>query len=418
VAEPVSLCFKRRSHLTEEQLADLLRWKIPEVDLDAEKGTAAKLLAQAKDSQAPSKVQTVLDLLPGRADLNGLPLRKGSDCQANATDARKLQDLAVVLRQALDRVKDRRTVPSHWEALLVYVQQGLLNNQARRDIRPEDWQRKEAVAPLVQILQDRDQALRLVLIRLLSQISDPVASQALAQRALFDLSEQAREEAVRALQGRPPKEYRQVLLAGLRYPWSPIADHAAEALVALRDRQAVPRLIGLLRQPDPQAPVRGENRKWGIPELVRINHLRNCVLCHAPSLAASDLVPGPVPTPGKPLPTETPYYGRSRSGEPFVRADVTYLRQDFSVQQPVPDHSAWPEYQRHDYVIRLREVAAPESSCPPGTQSSVLKAGVKSSYPQREAVLFALRELTGREGQASTEDWERWLVQHVLQAVP
>jgi len=88
----------------------------------------------------------------------------------------------------------------------------------------------------------------------------------------------------------------------------------------------------------------------------------------------------------------------------------------------VPTLSIWPAAplarpaptgpQRFDFLVRTRAVTPLEAA-------RLVEAHKKeTTYPQREAVLFALRELTGREGQASTEDWERWLVQHVLQAVP
>ncbi len=88
-------------------------------------------------------------------------------------------------------------------------------------------------------------------------------------------------------------------------------------------------------------------------ELVRFNHLRNCLLCHAPSHSQTDLVRGLIPTPGVPIPVE--YYHRSHGD--FVRADVVYLKQDFSVMHHVEDAHPWPAMQRFDYVVRVREVA-------------------------------------------------------------
>src|SRR5262249_29981030 len=148
------------------------------------------------------------------------------------------------------------------------------------------------------------------------------------------------------------------LLDGLRYPWAPAADHAAEALVALNDREAIPPLAELLGGPDPAGPAPlafhdidrahlayhnidpaqlaaapGSPEPWrspavalderqgggrrtrlmadpgGLPqsikasdgevyavrEVVRVNHLRNCLLCHPPSLADGDMVRGAVP---------------------------------------------------------------------------------------------------------------------------
>ena len=69
------------------------------------------------------------------------------------------------------------------------------------------------------------------------------STEALTQRALFDTAHEVREAAVKALQNRPRPEVRRLLLAGFRYPWAPVADHAAEAVVALEDTGAVPALL-------------------------------------------------------------------------------------------------------------------------------------------------------------------------------
>ena len=42
----------------------------------------------------------------------------------------------------------------------------------------------------------------------------------------------------------------------------------------------------------------------------------------------------------------------------FVRGDITFLRQDFSVPQKVPSHGVWPERQRFDFMVRLTPVPA------------------------------------------------------------
>jgi hypothetical protein len=255
----------------------------------------------------------------------------------------------------------------------------------------------------VQVLQGEDRLVRGLLIRILSQIDDPAATACLAQRALFDLSEEVREEAVRALSGRPRQECRQVLLAGLRHPWPPVADHAAEALVALRDCEVLPRLVDLLNEPDPAAPRFVEKDKVTAPELVCVNHLRNCVLCHSPSSDLKDPLRAPVPTPGRPLSTQRMYDGNLNGAA--IRADVTYLQQDFSVLRTVPDHGVWPELQRFDYLIRLRELTTEEVVRIRNAGKAASMAA--TTYPQRESVLFALRELSGRNCGTLAVAWKR-----------
>src|SRR5262249_51793558 len=113
------------------------------------------------------------------------------------------------------------------------------------------------------------------------------------------------------------------------------------------------------------------------------NHLGNCVLCHAPSCDKSDPVRGLVPVRGELLPVV--YYGAGKGD--FVRADVTYLKQDFSLMENVAKPDKWPDVQRFDYLVRQRELSAGEVAC--------LLTTNPSSYPQREAVLWAMRELAG-----------------------
>jgi hypothetical protein len=140
-----------------------------------------------------------------------------------------------------------------------------------------------------------------------------------------------------------------------------------------------------------------------VRELVRVNHLRNCMLCHAPATSTNDPVRGLVPEPGQPLPPPTtPYYGGDRGI--FVRADITYLKQDFAVPQPVAKAEPWPAFQRYDYLVRIRTRYL-------GEEDLLQWFGAKKSdsYPQREAVLFALRELTGRDLGESASAWRRML---------
>jgi hypothetical protein len=86
----------------------------------------------------------------------------------------------------------------------------------------------------------------------------------------------------------------------------------------------------------------------------------------------------------------------------LIRGDITFLRQDFAVQLPVfqaaPDIP--PIRFSFDFVVRKREVTQAERT--------VLRTahGEQRDYPQREAVLFALRELTGKDAGPTTLAWQ------------
>jgi hypothetical protein len=103
------------------------------------------------------------------------------------------------------------------------------------------------------------------------------------------------------------------------------------------------------------------------------------------------------------------YY--SKAGGIFVRADVTYLQQDFSVPQPVTKPGPWPTHQRYDYMIRLR----PLKTLNLGEQVNRIGRSNQQNFGQREAVLFALRELTGKDVGRSPESWERLLRESAAQ---
>jgi hypothetical protein len=419
---PAVPSFKRRSlysRHSESELVEVLRLATREVDLDTEKGTSAKLLDAtkhaprpegreatahgAKDAPQPlSRAQPILELLAQRADLKGLPVRKGAECQALAKEARAMQELSRELRSTMARFgQSSGSSVSYSEILrrdaeLVRYLESLGKRAARQD--------DAVVRTWVQMFQAENAPVRLQLVKMLAAVKGDKAGAALAQRAVFDLAAEVREAAVKALKDRPHEEYRPVLLAGLRYPWAPAADHAAEALVNLDDREAVADLVGLLDQPDPQVPVQAKDKKWVAPELVRVNHLGNCLLCHAPSFDKDDPVRGLVPERDQPLPQL--YYEQQRGT--FVRADVTYLKQDFSVVQPVADHGRWPRLQRYDYLVRQRELSDQEAARL--TPAEGAGADKPASYPQREAVLWALRELTGEDLGDKSADWNQFLL--------
>ncbi len=254
------------------------------------------------------------------------------------------------------------------------------------------------VPVLTQVLQVEDTDYRRLLVEELGRIPGPESSKALVARALYDPDAAIRKAAAAELKKRPLRECESGLLEGLRYVWPPVADHAAEALIELHELTTVPKLVALLDLGDPRFPFRSKpTGKLQVQELVRINHLRNCCLCHPPSFSHTDWVPGRVMEPGVPLPRE--YYSRPTGA--FVRADITYLRPDFSTMMTVEKAKPWPEQQRYDFLVRIR--LATEAEIARGQ-----KAPSTASYPQREAILRVLRELTGKELGSSTAAWKSY----------
>ena len=366
---------KRLNNRSDEDLRKQLL-STPELGLDPANEARRSGRVYQVAMQSLPQAHITPKLLNQYPDLGGLAYRMGADCQLGKEHAENMQVMSRKLRSIMAESMNRN---------------GAVGNRLDADFMKEKmagsaFQRTSAVACYQQMLQPENQDVRKLMLGQLAAIKHRTASEALAKLAMFDLSDEVRDEAVKALNERPRAEYRQVLLAGLRHVWPVAADHAAETLVAVQDRGSVPQLRAMAQEPDPAAPYFDHAAKgWVSPEMVRINHLGNCLLCHAPSRSTSDMVRGRIPSANQPLPPMTQYYEDNQGI--FVRADVTYLKQDFSVYQPVDNPGKWPLMQRYDYVVRNRRI---------DTQAELAKRLTKpeTDYPQRQSVLFALGELS------------------------
>jgi hypothetical protein len=344
-------------------------------------GDTARLF---KDRASDGSDHPVLALFDRRLDLRGLPVRRAGECQLAPDAARALGRRSRELRSAFGTLAGIRTAePAVWRIAV------------RRILGKIDPAADGAL--MLQMLQCEKESMRELLVEHLGRGRGPALSQALAQRALYEPWPGLRRAAVAALAERPPDEVRPALLDGFRHPWPAAADHAVDALTALDDRDAVPALVRLLDAPDPAAPFPDADGRPVVREVVRINHFRNCQLCHAPSYDRADPARAAVPAPDQPLPppVSTAYYAPRSPGE-FVRADVTYLRQDFSLALPVVNPGPWPKTQRFDFFVRTR----------PADPADPAGGGL---YPQREAVLRALRHLTGQDFGDQAEGWRAGL---------
>jgi hypothetical protein len=118
-----------------------------------------------------------------------------------------------------------------------------------------------------------------------------------------------------------------------------------------------------------------------------------------------------VPTPGESFPTPTPGnpYGNMPS-EAMVRADITYLRQDFSVMQSVANAHPWPEMQRFDFLVRTRVLSKDEARQLQEQPEHALSENHKAAHN-------ALCRLTGKDNVAPTAvAWAQALDMPVPQA--
>jgi hypothetical protein len=269
------------------------------------------------------------------------------------------------------------------------------------------------VAALMQVLAADGVEMQQSLVERLAEMKDADATRALARLAVFSFEAPVRTAAVKALKGRDRAIYTDSLLAALRYPWPAVAENASAALAQLPCRDVVPRLVALLDEPDPRAPIESvvdSNKTFAVREMVRINHNRGCLLCHAPGNTPDtldlkgdihpDIVVSPVPPPGVPL--TFPGYGSFQNRDLLVRADVTYLRQDFSLTLSDPSVAPWPEKQRFDFLVRTRAVTADDVAV---YRQWLKEQGPAYRPPHQQAVLAALRALTGRDAEPTRRAW-------------
>lgn len=270
------------------------------------------------------------------------------------------------------------------------------------------------VAALMQILTPESAEVRIELINYLRRIPYAEASRALAKLAIYSDEAEVRQAACAALQSRRLDEYQEVLAAGLDYPLVEVAERASDAIVRLKHKDMVPQLIAMLDRPEPGTPTfkdaGGEKvaeKVAEIREVVRVNHHKNCMLCHPPGNTPdvpATAIKAQVAIPGEPFPQSQNGY-ESFGSDLVVRVDVTYLRQDFSRMMPVANPGVWPEKQRFDFLVRTRTLSEQE------TQAALAKLETKSDAisPYHLAAASALRTLTGRDAEPTAAAWRKAL---------
>jgi hypothetical protein len=313
-------------------------------------------------------------------------------------EAERFAECVNMMRSALATAMDR-TNP-----------EGPLNLKRLQGARHIPKQREDAVRVWVQMLQVEDEPVRAHLVDLLKDTKGARASAELARRAVADPSPKVRAQARKALKDRKAEEYQQVLVQYLNYPLEPVAANAAETLVELNVKEAVRALVEMLKGPDAMLPRMTDcfdEPQTVVPQVVRINHLKGCLLCHAPAgdsarRGGGRAAVGAVPRPGQSVPPmrSEEYYSKS---DLLVRADVTFLRQDFSVMQPVENAKPWPSRQRFDFVVRLQPVSGELA------ERLTRQHQAHGISEHRRIVLYTLQRLTGGNVPSGLRAWHEQL---------
>ena len=358
-------------------------------------------------------------LIEHRKDLTGLPFLMGEKCRqtklkrqrfatsVGAIHALRGQQVTISISQM--RQAQQMLAKAFWDSFAK-------NSQAIAQHSTPALEREFSsidVDALMQILAPESDAMLIGFVRYLSKVPSEKSTVTLAKLAIFSEGKSVRDAAIEALQLRREKHYTVILEQGLCYPYPAVAERACEAITQLQRKDLISTLVTALQSSDPRLP-RATKTKDGtkivVRELVRINHHRNCLMCHAPGMMKNDgtvlQVQIPLPTQELPSPSQSGGYGSSTIPDIVVRTDVTYLRQDFSRMLPVRDADLWPKMQRFDFLVRERaltqeEVRAFEAS----------RKGSKSITPYQSAIQKALEKLTGKKAKPDAKAWRKALSQ-------
>jgi hypothetical protein len=401
-----------RARVPETQVTPNELARVPEVAVDdpfpqkiqpeQSKRNIRTLIQRIQAENGPKQDAFLLAQMDRRPELRGLPFIMGAACRMDAAKSQSFQTSVKAVREGQD-TESRSSAPQKdhspfWKTYLAQTGgQGLDTNHG--------------VAALAQILAPESKSLRADLVKRLKLSKTPESLRVIARAAVFDQDGDVRVAAINAIKEENQQQSPVVtdaLLAGIRYPMANIAKRSAQAMIAFDRKDLMPQLADMLGEPSPGDPVVKENKVAEVREVVKINHHRNCLLCHPPSQTGNEQeVPGVIPIPGNsfaPSPKEA--YGNAQSqGEPMVRADTTYLRQDFSMMMPVANAAPWPEMQRFDFLVRTRIVEGQELA---RMQQNIQARAADYLSENHKAVIRVLTELSGQQNVAPTQvAWQR-----------
>jgi hypothetical protein len=417
--------------------------KVPEVEVQARPAnpaadpkrleSAAHQLAKINHLNAKKTDAFMAALLESRDDLAGLPFTMGDDCRTSGERTKQFTIAVNTVRQALRGNQNvvasfspgvfggQAAVPVPQPPAVMqnfWAQYATLCDQedaarSKTDKALAEHVTRARMAALTQMLAPESAEMRAGLVKYLTGVPHVEATKALARLAIFSPEDEVRNLAIAALKVRREKDYTDVLVKGLRYPFPAVAKRSADAIARTGRTDLIPELISVLDETDPRLPATkemGGKKVAVVREMVRVNHHRNCIMCHAPGnpeTVSGHAITAEVAVPGQPMPSLFEGYNRPQSSpDLMVRLDVTYLRQDFSAMMSVEDAAPWPEMQRFDFLVRERKLTAEEAESY-RAKLTPKEAGVYSPY--HRAALAALRDITGKDAAPTAEAWRKLL---------
>ncbi len=307
--------------------------KVPEVSLqdfqpkllkDKARWQTASTIAKINDRNRKHDDGFMELLLATRSDLKGLPFTLGEACRKTEEQSWLFREELALIRGEIREVgRKANFISGDFYPIgsgQFWRQYGSRDNSIALMAGIPSLEEKVTgarVAALMQVFGIQDGNMNKELVKYLAGISHREGSRALTRIALFSTSADVRQAAVEALKKRHKDDYTSMVLEGMRYPWPAVAQRAAQTMSKLKRIDLVPQLVALLDEPDPRLPILKEVNNQKVPvvrELVRVNHHRNCLLCHAPATGklSAKVVTAPVPIPGEPFDSFGGYYNRTK----------------------------------------------------------------------------------------------------------
>jgi len=381
-----------------------------------------KLFARIRQLNQKQTDGFISALLTERNDLAGLPVLLGDSCRQRADSNLVFKETAENVRLLLQKARDDENAflrserfQEHYIQLLakqaIDPQRVADGGNSKNDTKltEKDGQLSSTRVRnmvLMQMLGIESPELGRVVVWQLAAEKTPWADRTLAQLAVFSPEKEIRSAAITVLKLRPDADFAEVVRKGLCYPWLPVVKQAADFVVQMRRPHLVSTLVDLLGEPDPRAPItRDENGKktFVVREMVRINHHRNCLLCHAPTGAN---MPKSVLIAQAPLPDAPPGTYCSIQPRQMIRLDVTYLRQDFSAMLPAQHPTQSIKTERFDFLVRERVLSETEAA---EFRKALEDEDSGKLAPHRAVALAALRQIRGKDTPPNTAAWREKL---------
>ena len=328
-----------------------------------------QLIMQIRQENNVKQDGFLLAQMDRRRELRGLPFIMGDDCKLTNERGNEFQQSVLAVRNAMDANRTRPFVAN-------------IHSYA-------------GIAAYSQILGPENADVRTTFTQQLASSQMPPPRKNWRRRRSLTATGTCASPPSRRCKAE--REYTDVLLQGMRYPMPAVARRTAQAIIVLNRTDLLPQLAEMLGEAA-RYPRGADGRRGGrrgprsgahqsSPQLLALPRPGDDgAIVRGARLDADSGLPFPT--------TLCEYYGeRLVQNEPAVRADTTYLRQDFWVMLPVADATPWPEKQRFDFLVRTRVVEGAELA-KLQAEIAARPAGQLSKPESRHRL--ALRELTGQ----------------------